>query len=221
MMPRFILSQLLLLAIVCCPAHASIFELDDYTISAHSSDPGLVIETSDLLGEPYEFDLATVGSSTTVDLFRIWTNETVVNGGEDTDAKPISVDFSFIAPPPEFGGTSTGETDGLRGFVFIIPFGAGSLVWDAPLELAFGPLSDGLLQIELSNAIFNAGLGFGGLTPGESHGATVEATFTLLAEATGLPGPPGGGVVPEPATAFVWSALAALGLLVAIRKGRE
>jgi len=178
--------------------HAAVtFTLDDYAVTVNSTDPGLVIQQQELLGTPWVFDLE-LGQSTTVDLFEIWTDEGSVNW-DDLTPKDISVAFSFSSPPPPFDGSSTGHTAGQW------LFGAiqwGDVVWNSPLELPLGYLGDGMLKITLSNETFNEGLF--GLSEGPGYGATVEATFTLLAEPT---------AIPEPASMLVWGSLGLLSVV--------
>jgi hypothetical protein len=133
--------------------------------------------------DPFAFDL-TAGESKTFHLFDIWTDETYVNG-DDERAKPISADFNFILPK-SFGGSVTGTTNGYRSGLFGI-FQGGELAWDGPADLAFGPKDDGHLTVSLSDATFNDG--FLGLFGGPCFGASVDATVTLLHDATAVPEP--------------------------------
>lgn len=191
------------------PSHASIsLTLDSYNVQGLNSDPGLVVETSNLLPQPYTFDLS-VGQSITVPLFRIWTDETAHNP-DDSVQRPISVDFSFTKPEPAFGGSVDGGTSAVTGFVWIFPYSAGHVDWDGSSNLSFGPNGDGLLRVSLSEEYFNGSL-VGGFKPGEKHGSTVKAKFKLLAEPT---------VVPETSSILVWSVIG-LGVgLVAYRHQR-
>jgi hypothetical protein len=191
-------------AVAAMPAQASIsFTLDNYTVSANSG-AGLVVQTADVLSQPYGFDLDGVGDSVTVDLFEIWTPEQQLDL-DDVFPQVISVAFDFIAPQPSFGGLSTGVT----GAATILIGSGGYLSWDGPIVLNFGPNGDGQLQISLSNEIFNPWFGTN-FRPGQAYGATVEAEFTLLAEASAP-------VVPEPTTILVWSGLALMGLVAGRR----
>lgn len=185
------------------------FSLDDYTVAVNSADPGLVIEQQKLLDTAWVFDLEE-GQSKTVDLFKIWTDEESVNQGEDTVPKGISVAFSFSSPPPPFSGSSTGSTFGVYDGNWWFNSQSGYVEWNNPLELKLGYLEDGLLRITLSDETFNWGLY--GLWEGECFGATVEATFTLVAEPT---------PIPEPASMLVWGSLGLLSVVaVAARRNR-
>jgi hypothetical protein len=184
-------------------AAASIqFELGSYSVAVQSTDPGLVIEYQKVLGEPHTLPLLNVGGSYTTDLFKIWTDESTVNTtdpNDDTAPKPISVAFGFIAPPPAFGGSVAGSTVGLiSGFLGWNQ--RGSVTWNGPVDVSFGPLGDGVLRISLSNETFSQGV-FG--LSGNKQGAMVEATFTLIKEPL---------TVPEPASLVAWSGMALLSL---------
>jgi hypothetical protein len=149
-----------------------------YTVNVNSSDPGLVIQTQNILANPFSVNL-TLGVAQTVDLFRIWTNEGSINS-DDTVAKPASVNWVFTAPSG--GATSTGSTDGGVAF-FIFPFG--EVTWNNPTVVSFGNGAE--LQVSLSDEVFNEGIF--GLFPGISHGATVRATLKLTKDAVAVPEP--------------------------------
>jgi hypothetical protein len=151
----------------------------DYAATVNSSDPGLVVHVTDLPGA-INLNLATVGSTQSVNLFNLWTDEGSVNLGEDTVAKPISVLFNFTAPSA-FGGSVTGTTVGIWGL-----FEKGHVSWSAPVDLSFG--SGGVLRVSLNDADFNKGCCFA-LDAGSKDGATITGSFKLISNA-----------VPEPAT---------------------
>lgn len=169
------------------------FTLDDYDVTV-SADPGLAILAADVLPEPFSFTFEAPGDSITVDLFDIWTEERWANA-DDVAESPISVSFAFSAPPPLYGGMSTGVTGAAR-FLFLQ---GGTLQWDEPLELTYGQAGDGLIEIALSDEVFNWGIF--GMNPGRENGATVQATVTLRDVAA---------VTPEPMTFVVWGGLAVL-----------
>lgn len=145
-----------------------------YEITAQNSDPGLVVHTYEL-ADPLNFSLMNTGDMYVVDLFDIWTDEGSIEH-DDRVSKPISVDFDFTAPPSMggVGGTTVGG-----GFVFQ----EGRLTWNGPGIIDFG--NGGQLRIDLTDEDFNTG--FFGTTPGQKHGATVGAKFTLTATPIPLP----------------------------------
>lgn len=201
-------------------ANASVnFNLADFNISAASSDPGLVIETNKLASPNTNFSL-NVGDSFSVDLFRIWTNESVINLLDDLQSQPISVTFSFDAPPPPFGGPVSGSTTGTFAFWVIGTSGGGAVDWAGATLLNFGPNMDGILQIELEDVTFNENSGLFDysfpLQPGEQYGANVNATFTLLQEASGP-----GASVPEATSLVIWGGFALAGAVVALRRRQK
>lgn len=161
-----------------------------YTVSVNKTDPGLVIETMDLAGNPYIDDLA-LGVPVTFDLFRIWTDESAVNVDEDDVAKPASVTWSFFYPPG--GSVSTGVTFGTS--LFNVGFlDAAQVVWTNPTVIDFA--NGAQIEVSLSDETFNrASISsvFFDLTPGIDNGANVEATMTL----TRAP------QVPEPTTLWL------------------
>lgn len=200
MMKTLKLAAAALLASTCAiPAAMAINFAGDYTITANSSDPGLVVHTSK--SQPnLDFNLNNVGDSTTFNLFKIWTDETTVNP-DDTVAKPISVAFSFTSPEL-FGGSVDGSTVGqsvLFGF-----YQAGKLTWDNGGDATFNFWGGGRLGVHLTDVTFNEGLF--GLHEGKKHGGIVDATFTLSA-------------VPEPAT---WlTMIAGFGMIGAAMRRRR
>jgi hypothetical protein len=161
------------------------FLLGSYSIDSNVGS-GLIIETYKVAPEPTSFTLDYVGDMEYFDLFKIWTPEEDV-GGDDLIPKPISVNFSFTAPAPLFGGTQTGSTVGVSGWVWLVNYQYGQVTWDEPYVFNFGPNSTGQLQVQLSNEEFNFGLY--GLHEGKKHSAKVKAKFTLLREPIATPEP--------------------------------
>lgn len=185
-------------------AHAVTFE-GTFTVGGDAlSDLGLVVQVSPNPG-PVSFDLE-VGNSVTFDLFDIWTDENSLAFGEDTVDQDIFVAFDFTAPPPPFGGTVSGETDGV--FFGFFLFQQGEVTWDGTETVSFGALGDGVLELSLSDETFNTG--FLGLNEGSASGATVQLTATYVTEPS---------VVPLPASAFLL--LAGIGGLGVARRFRK
>lgn len=139
------------------------------SVSANSTDPGLVISTSLSAGLSSVAFTLNDGQSSTFAFFNIWTNEGSVES-DDTASKPISAYLDFAVPMPNSGTTVDGETYGVRtGFLGNIQYG--QLVWDGPVIVT---ASDREFVITLSNEVFN----YGELWGTGCKGATVEATVT-------------------------------------------
>lgn len=166
------------------------------SVTAHSSGDGLLIETSIIVADGYNFMLNGVGDTHTFDFFRIWTDETWVNA-DDTTPKPISATLAFSQPPSD--GTVSGQTVGIS--VFAGYYQAGQVTWSGS-ALVNAP--DGYqYQITLSDETFDEGLLWLGLG---KCGGTVTATIEQI-------------VVPLPAAA--WAGLTVLCLLGAGRVRRR
>jgi hypothetical protein len=182
-------------AVAVASAASAVGFSGSYAITAHNSGNGLLIHTQEL-ADPLNFVLNNPGDMHTVNLFKIWTDESDV-GWDDGVARPISVAFDFSSPASL--GTVSGTTVG-GGFVFQ----EGRLTWNGPGLINFG--NGGQLQISLSDEDFNEG--FFGLTPGKKHGAKVEAKFTLISDSV--------SEVPLPASLPLF--MAALGGLAVLRR---
>lgn len=192
----------LALSLVSAASHATTVKAD-YTVNLNDTEPGLVVHSANVADNPFSFDL-TAGESKTFDLFDIWTNDAFVNYGEDTAPKLISVDFGFLLPKV-FDSSIDGTTKGYTNRPAVSQ--GGELSWSGPANWFFGPNSDGHLRLSLTHEIFNSGLF--GTSPGETFGATVEATVTLVQDAT--------SVVPEPGT-LGFLGLGVLGLAATARR---
>lgn len=186
----------------------------NYTVNLNDTDGehGLLVHSTEAALNPFSFTL-NEGASTTFDLFYIWTDEGWVND-DDTNPKPISVDFGFLMPDV-FTGSVDGTTNGysvLEGF-----FQGGVLTWDGPGIFSFGPNGDGQLRVSLTDETFNDG--WLGTDQGpfwapcsECAGATIQATITLEHNAT--------AAVPEPGTLALFG-IGLLGIAVTARKSRR
>ncbi|KEZ76355.1 PEP-CTERM sorting domain-containing protein [Salinisphaera hydrothermalis] len=185
------------LLVVSAAANATMIT-SSYTVDAHTSGSGLVVHTQDHAANPFSYDL-NVGQSKTFGLFDIWTDQSSLYQG--SGSHPISVQFGFTSPTSG-QGTVDGQTYGL--FTGFFNFAQEGVVhWDSPLNFTFGPNNDGLIQVSLSDAVFN--LGYFGLNSGPCYGATVKATLKYLAD-------PSTADVPEPGTFGLFGlALAAIG----------
>ena len=148
-----------------------------YSVDAYTGNNGLQINTQDLPGG-INFNLNSIGQSATESLFKIYTNETTVDGG-DTTPRAITVHFNFTSPT-NFGGDVTGTTVGeAYGW-----YQDGKVTWNDPVLLAF---NGGQLKVTMNDATFNKG--YYGLDSGSYDGANISARFELV-----------GAAVPEPAT---------------------
>lgn len=149
-----------------------------YTVNAYSGGSGLEIETWDNPNN-INFTLNSIGQSSTEALFRIWTDETSVDGS-DQSPKAITVHFNFTSPV-SFGGDVTGTTFGeISG-----NYQNGHVTWNDPVFLAF---TGGQLKVTMNDADFSEG--YKKLSDhGYWDGADISAKFELMS-----------GAVPEPAT---------------------
>lgn len=165
------------------------------------ADPGLVVRTADN-ANPFGFDLED-GQSTSVNLFRVWTDEVAVND-DDRQARIMDVNLSVNGA----NGTISGESYGANGGLFGL-FEGGRVDWGNPLALDVGT---GTLTVSLFSGLFSSSTdfnwGFIDIAEGYKHGADVYAKFSY--DAAPVPLPAG--------LALILSGLGALGVVGARRK---
>lgn len=180
-----------------CEKLYTLGDIEDMSITANSSDPGLVVHTQFKPGVGgKEFTLFD-GECKTFKLFDIWTNEKSVDR-DDTAKKDITVNLSFLLP--DVSPSISGDTWGVKGI-----FQYGKVSWDGPLVVDVP--GDRKFKITLSEEYFNKGLF--GLNEGECDGATVEIKICQISSECP---DDGGGNIPEPASLGVLG-LGALGLM--------
>jgi flagellin-like hook-associated protein FlgL len=145
--------------------------------------PGLELETNASSGS-FSVTLAQ-GQSTTLNLFRLWTDEPQVDA-DDLVARQITAAFSLTnyVASGAINGTSIGTS--LFGFLQW-----GRVDWTAPLTLNYG--NGGQLSILLNSGAFN--LGLFGLSPGSANGLNITATITNLVDPAPVPLPAAGGLL--------------------------
>jgi hypothetical protein len=137
-----------------------------YEVDVNSVDPGLVVTATPSSGL-LSFDIADGGQTGWLPLFEIWTNETTVNSD---DLAPIDASILFtFTEPVAFGGTSTGETQGVSKFFGLFQYG--QLIWDNDGHNALS-FPGGVLDVYLRDATFGTSLA--GLSRAS---ATVSAQF--------------------------------------------
>ena len=181
-MPRLTLATLVAVALSFPTLASAALISASYTVNHNSSDPGLVVDTTDVAANPFSFEM-NAGDSQYFTLFKIWTDESAINE-DDMDARDISVDFTFTSPEA-LNGSVDGETDGVKDG-FFGSYQAGKLMWDGPLDLAFG--DGGLMRVTLFDAMFNEGY-LWGTADGWKHGAKVKGKIELIADAAEVPEP--------------------------------
>lgn len=181
-MPKSTLATLLAVVLFFPTLASAALISASYQVNLHGTDPGLVVDSADIAANPFSIELD-AGESEYFTLFRIWTDESAVNG-DDQVAKDISVDFDFTSPDA-VAGSVNGDTVGVTGG-FFGSYQAGMLTWDGALDLAFG--DGGLMRVTLYDAMFNEGY-LWGTADGWKHGAKVKAKIELITDATPVPEP--------------------------------
>ena len=172
----------LTLALAAVPRAAATplhYEISGGSVSALASDPGLVVSTSIASGlSGTDFTLDDGESSGWFNFFKIWTNETHVNG-DDLLYTPITATLMFSDP------LANAEVTGVT-FGASILWGAGQwgrVEWDGPAVVTLG---DRTFSVRLSDETFNGGIF--GLDEGKKHGAVVKAKIVQVSStATPVP----------------------------------
>ena len=171
---RFSLFALLALAPAFTPsAHAvpEYYQLSGGSVTALSSEPGLVLQTAIMPTLPGTAFTLNDGTSATFDFFEIWTNEPTINP-DDKVPNTISATLNFADPLT--GGTVTGITVGGSYAQGATQWGA--VTWNGPVTITLA--GDRVFTISLTDETFN--YGFFGLAQGQMCGAIVQATVTQL-----------------------------------------
>jgi hypothetical protein len=173
------------LLLACAPSASATpeyYELSGGSVTANSSEPGLVINTSVLpsvAGTSFTLD---DGNSSTFAFFDIWTDETSINP-DDKLGYAISATLNFVDPLT--GATVNGVTIGGAFMQGLSQWG--QVTWNGPVMVNIP--GDRAFNITLSDETFN--WGFGGLNEGMMCGATVSATITQVSSTTPEAGRPG------------------------------
>ncbi len=211
-MRKNIISGLIGLGLVTLASPMASALLKDYqigagsSVSANSSDPGLVINTSVLgsfANSAFQLD---DGQSRTLNFFNIWTTEGAVNS-DDRAPQAISATINFSNPITSgtVNGSTVGSTFGIAGF-----YQEGRVSWNGPTTIT---LADRTFRISLSDEDFNEGI-FWGLG---NHGARVQATVRQITSSrTG-----GGSSVPDSGTTLSLLGLGLIGLFAARKRARK
>jgi hypothetical protein len=160
------------------------FTLGSYTVVTDTSEPGVMLNVTPLLGPNYTFPVGlNVGQTYTVDLFKLDAKdpfEAGYSGQGDFVQNNISVQFDFTAPPPDFGKLDGGQVVGGASWFIVYYDQHVDVTWNDPVFVTF---NGGVLKIDLDNTTFGYG---------SNDFGTVTAHFTLDS-ATAAP-------VPEPAS---------------------
>jgi PEP-CTERM motif len=184
------LAAIAAVASMATAANATTFA-GSWNVDAYNGNNGLQIDTT-----PDSHSLSVTLSGTgstatkTINLFKIYTNEDSVDGG-DTTHQPITVDFNFTSPG-HLGDDVDGVTFAVDGTQNHANYGA--VTWNGPAVVNFA--NGDILTITLSNETFNSDSHSNDLNDGSNHGAEVQGTFTLTRAAAA----PTAGAVPEPAS---------------------
>jgi PEP-CTERM motif len=132
-------------------AFAIPFTLADSWLDLRDVDPGLVLNYEALIPDGTTYNL-NVGDTYMANAFKIWTNETAVNG-DDTTAYGITAYFDWSSPVAD--AQINGISRGIRtGFFGLLQYG--KISWGGPVSVDFG--NGGNFMLGLRNTNFNGGL---------------------------------------------------------------
>ncbi len=187
------------------------------SLTVHNAGDGLLLGAAVVVADGYSFDLSGVGDSATFTFAKVWTPETWVNLGEDTQPKAISATLAFTAPAS--AGTVTGESVGVSQDIFGIEgfYQAGKITWGGP---TYVDAPTGQYKITLNDVTFGEGAFWTGLNPHDK--AWICATVEQMSITTGDPGN-GDPQIIVPLPTAIWSGLVLMGVVVGrrmIRKSR-
>jgi hypothetical protein len=191
-------------------AISEFYQISNGSVTAQSSEPGLVIDTmvkATVPGTSFNLD---DGQSFTLSFFDIWTDETKVNGD---DQIPYAISATLNFSDPFTGATVNGVTVGGSFFKGLSQWG--EVTWNGPVTVSLS--GDRVFQISLSDEHFN--FGFGGIEEGMMCGATVEATITQISS-EGPGGEVGGKPTPESGSTAALLGTGLSGLILFARKRR-
>lgn len=185
------------------------------SLSMHSSGDGLLLDAAIVVANGYSFELNGVGDSETFKFAKVWTPETWVNVGEDTEPKPISATLAFTSPASS--GTVNGQSVGVSQGIFGIEgfYQAGKVTWGGP---AYVNAPTGQYKITLNDATFAEGAFWTGL-----NWCDMAWICATIEQVSITPDDPGNGdpqiIVPLPTA--IWSGLALMGVVVGRRMIRK
>ena len=168
------LFALLLICLGFAPAALAVpeyYELSGGTVTANSTEPGLVINTSVLPSVAGTSFTLNDGGNSTFGFFDIWTDEPSINP-DDTKSFAISATLNFLNPLT--GATVNGITFGGNFMQGLSQWG--QVTWNGPVTVNVP--GDRAFSVSLSDETFN--WGFGALHNGMMCGATVSATVSQI-----------------------------------------
>lgn len=189
MMKNFVAAAAAIALIGAASAASATTFTGNYNTTYQQTDPGLVLD-ADTPNGALNLNLSTLGQTTSVNLFNLYTNEASVDL-DDIFSKPISVAFTLGDPSAGVGSVS-GTTNGAYGLTLSGFFQDGNVVWDNNGNTTIDFADGAQLLVHLDDAIFNKGSSSwfnSHLNPGTGGEATITAEFTLTKLASAVPEP--------------------------------